>query len=240
MSSPLHQFEVKTLIPLKVAGYDFSFTNVSLFMVLTVGLIGAFFILALKNKRVLPKPLQASAELFLDFLNTLVKENIGPAGTAYLPLIFSIFSFILVGNLLGLLPYAYTFTSQLILTFVLALVIFVLITVLGFVKHGTKFFSYFLPAGTPLVLAPLLVTIEVISYFSRPVSLAIRLFANMMAGHTMLKVFAAFTVSLGIFGFSSVLTNVVLIGFEVMVAFLQAYVFSVLGALYIKDAIHLH
>ena len=177
----------------------------------------------------------------LSFIYELVDENIGSGGNnRFFPFILTLFLFILVGNLLGMFPYAYTFTSQLIVTFALASLVFLVVTVVGFAKHGLKFFSYFLPQGVPLFLAPFIILIEFISYLSRPVSLSIRLFANMMAGHTMLKVFALFTVALGLYGASTLIVNTVLVGFEFLVAFLQAYVFSVLSCLYLKDAIHLH
>ena len=149
--------------------------------------------------------------------------------------------FILVGNLVGMIPFAYTFTSQIIVTFAMAATIFIGVTVIGLVRHGLHFFSLFVPSGTPLILAPLLIPIEVISYFVRPVSLSVRLFANMMAGHTMLKVFGGFIVMLGIWGgWLPLAFSVAFVGLEVLVAFLQAYVFAVLTCIYLNDALHLH
>jgi len=240
MQSPLEQFTVKTLIPLHIGGVDLSFTNSSLFMMLTA--LGIFFFLGigLRKKAIIPGPFQSLAEMSYELVSTMLKDNVGDPGKQYFPFIFSIFLFVLFGNLLGMIPYAFTFTSQIILTFGLACLVFVVVTAIGFFKHGLKFFKFFLPEGAPLIMAPILIPIEFISYLSRPVSLSIRLFANMMAGHTMLKVFALFTVLLGAYGISTVLLNAVLIGFEVLVAFLQAYVFSVLSCLYLSDAIHMH
>jgi F-type H+-transporting ATPase subunit a len=170
----------------------------------------------------------------------MVRDNVGREGRQYFPFIFTLFMFILAGNLLGMIPYAYTFTSQIIVTFGLAFVVFVGVTIIGLVRHGTNFFTYFFPDGAPLWMAPLLVPIEVISYLSRPVSLSVRLFANMMAGHTMMKVFGGFTVALALFGVAPLAMIVALTAFEILVAFLQAYVFTVLTCIYLHDAIHLH
>jgi F-type H+-transporting ATPase subunit a len=240
MHSPLEQFEIKELVPLSISEVPISFTNSALYMFLSVVAVSLLFWVGTRKKDFIPGKMQSFTEIIFGFINALVDENIGPKGMPFLPLIFSLFTFILFGNLFGMLPYAYTFTSQIILTFGLAMLVFIIITLLGFIKHGFGFFSYFLPKGTPLLMVPLLFIIELISFLSRPVSLSIRLFANMMAGHTMLKVFSMFTISLGIFGFSTIIASIILIGFEFMVAFLQAYVFSVLTCLYIRDAIELH
>jgi F-type H+-transporting ATPase subunit a len=240
MESPLHQFVIKTLIPIQVGDFDLSFTNAALFMLLSVITIFFIFAVSLRKQASVPGKMQSLAELTLKFIQDMVHENVGEEGKRFMPFVLSLFLFILLGNLFGMIPYSYTFTSQIILTFGLAMLVFLMVTVVGFARHGMKFFSYFLPAGTPIILAPLLIVIELISYLSRPVSLSIRLFANMMAGHTMLKVFALFTISLGVYGFSTILANILLIGFEFLVAFLQAYVFSVLTCLYLKDAVHLH
>ena len=239
MHSPLHQFEIEKIFNFSIAGFDLPFTNSALYMLLSVLAVA---LLVFSSGRSIEKPgvIQVFAEKIFGFIQSLVKENIGQTGQKYIPLVFSLFTFILFGNLFGMIPYAYTFTSQIILTFALALVVFVLITLIGFIKHGFHFFSYFLPPGAPLFMAPLLIVIEIISFLSRPISLSIRLFANMMAGHTMLKVFSMFTISLGVFGFSTIIATSVLIGFEFMIAFLQAYVFSVLTCLYLRDVIELH
>jgi|TARA_Y200000002_G_scaffold107069_1_gene87526 F-type H+-transporting ATPase subunit a len=180
------------------------------------------------------------AEMSYEFIANMIRENVGAEGRKYFPFIFTLFMFILVGNLVGMIPFAYTFTSQIIVTFAMAATIFIGVTVIGLVRHGLHFFSLFVPSGTPLILAPLLIPIEVISYFVRPVSLSVRLFANMMAGHTMMKVFGGFTVLLGVLGVAPIILLVALTGFEIMVAVLQAYVFTVLTCLYLNDAIHLH
>ena len=240
MESPLHQFEVKTLLPMQIGSMDISFTNSALFMALSVISILTLFLIAIRKPKPVPGKLQSLIELSYEFIAVLLEENTGAKGKQYLPFVFSIFLFVLFGNLLGLIPYGFTFTSQLILTFGLALIVFLVVIFVGVFNHGFKFLKLFFPEGAPLLMAPLLVPIEIISFLSRPVSLSVRLFANMMAGHTMLKVFALFTISLGVFGFSTVILNSVLIGFEFLVAFLQAYVFTVLTCLYLNDAIHLH
>ena len=170
----------------------------------------------------------------------MINDNIGEKGYKFFPLVFTLFTFILFGNMLGLLPYSFTFTSHIIVTFCLAIFIFLFVTLVGILMHGIKFFGLFVPKGVPIVMLPLMVPIEIISYLSRPISLSIRLFANMMAGHTMLKVFAGFIFTLGFFGVAPLLVDVALTAFEVLVAFLQAYVFTVLTCLYLNDAINLH
>ena len=240
MDSPLHQFQIKTYIPLSIGPLDVSFTNSAFFMMLATGLIILLLFLGARNPKVIPSHLQSISEYIYEFIATLLDENTGGRGHKYLPFVLSIFLFVLFGNLLGMIPYGFTFTSQLILTFGLASIVFLVVIGVGITKHGIKFLKHFMPDGAPLVMAPLLIPIEVISFLSRPVSLSVRLFANMMAGHTMLKVFALFTVSLGLYGVSTVVVNSVLIGFEFLVAFLQAYVFTVLTCLYLNDAINMH
>ena len=171
----------------------------------------------------------------------MVRDNVGTEGRPYFPFIFSLFMFILFANLIGLVPYSFTFTSHIIVTFAMAITVFLGVTVIGIIRHGLRFFTLFLPSGVPMVMAPLLIPIEIVSYLSRPVSLSIRLFANMMAGHTMLKVFAGFVVPLGILGgWAPLAVDVALTGFEFLVAVLQAYVFTILTCLYLNDAINLH
>ena len=240
MADPIHQFEIKKIVPLKLNDIDISFTNSSMFMILTVTIISLFLILSIKKKKIVPSRFQLTSELFYKFILNMINDNVGQDGQKYFSLIFSLFTFILFGNLLGLLPYSFTFTSHIIVTFVLAMFIFVFVTLVGILMHGFKFFTLFVPKGVPIAMLPLMVPIEVISYLSRPISLSIRLFANMMAGHTMLKVFAVFIFSLGIFGIAPLFVDVALTAFEVLVAFLQAYVFTVLTCLYLNDAINLH
>ncbi|BBK45160.1 ATP synthase subunit a [Allostella vacuolata] len=240
MAGPLEQFEIKTLVPITVGTTDASFTNASLFMAIAVAAITVFIVGGMRGRALVPGRWQSMAELSYEFIAGMVRDNVGSKGRQYFPLIFSLFMFILFGNLLGMIPYSFTFTSHIIVTFALAAFIFVVVTLVALAKHGLHFFTYFFPQGAPLATAPLIIPIEILSYLSRPVSLSIRLFANMMAGHTMLKVFAIFTVAMGVFGFAPLAVNVALIGFEILVAVLQAYVFTILTCLYLHDAIHLH
>jgi len=240
VAGPLEQFEVKPLLPIQVGGVDASFTNSALFMTIAVALIALFLTQSVRGRALVPGRWQSAAEMSYEFIAGMVRENVGSEGRRYFPFVFSLFMFVLFGNLLGMVPYSFTFTSHIIVTFALAAVVFVAVTVVGLVRHGFHFFTYFFPSGAPVIMAPLLIPIEILSYLSRPVSLSIRLFANMMAGHTMLKVFALFTVQMGIFGIAPLAINVALTGFEILVAVLQAYVFTILTCLYLRDAIHLH
>jgi F-type H+-transporting ATPase subunit a len=239
-SSPLHQFTIERLIPLHLGSTDISYTNSALLMTIAVVLITVFLVGATSRASLVPGRLQSMAELSYEFVAQMVRDNVGDEGREYFPLVFSIFMFVLFGNVLGLVPYSYTFTSQIVVTFALAIFVFALVTVIAFIRHGVHFFSFFMPSGAPMVMAPILVPIEIISYLSRPVSLGIRLFANMMAGHTMMAVFAGFTVTLGVFGVLPLAVNVALYALELIVTVLQAYVFAILTCLYLNDAIHLH
>lgn len=240
MPSPLHQFEVKTLLPLKAFGWDISFTNVSAFMLATVALVFLLFYLGSRQGKIIPNRLQALTESLFEFVSHMLRDTAGQEARPYFPFVFSLFLFILGANLLGMIPYTYTVTSQLIVTFSLAMVVFILITFVGIFRHGHAFISYFVPQGVPKILLPLIVPIELISYLSRPISLSVRLFANMMAGHTMLKVFAGFTILMGVWGVAPLALNIALTIFEFLVAVLQAYVFTILTCLYLHDALHLH
>ena len=247
MKSPVEQFTIKTLVPLEVFGYDISFTNASLFMVLSVIVSSLFLYLGIKKSSLIPNRFQSSVELLYEFVSNMVKENVGTGGKKYFPFIFSLFMFILFGNLLGMIPYSYTFTSQIIVTITLALIIFIGVTLIALIKHKLKFFTFFFPSGVPIALAPLLIPIEIISYLMRPVSLSVRLFANMLAGHTMMKVFAGLIIMMtsasGILKAGAVLPLLAVIGLtglEFLVAALQAYVFSILTCMYLHDALHLH
>lgn len=245
---PLHQFQINPIVQLVIAGYDVSFSNSALFMVVAALLVYGLLTFGMNARALVPGRLQSLAEMFYEFVASMVRENAGHDAKPYFPFVFTLFMFILFGNMLGMIPYTFTFTSHIIVTFAMALTVFVFVTVLALMKHGLHFFSFFMPHGAPIALAPILIPIEVISYVMRPVSLSIRLFANMMAGHTMLKVFAGFTVlmigALGSVGFLAGLVpiaiNIALTGFEFLVAFLQAYVFSILTCLYIRDALELH
>ncbi|MBT4880637.1 MAG: F0F1 ATP synthase subunit A [Alphaproteobacteria bacterium] len=240
IASPLHQFELVPIVSLKMGNVDLSFTNSSFFMILSTFLISVFLILSMQKKAIIPGRWQSLAEVSYEFIANMARENIGLDGRKYFPFVFSLFMFLLFGNMLGMIPYSYTFTSQIIVTFGLAMMVFVLVTLIGIAKHGLRFLLFFVPKGVPVFLLPLIIPIEIISYLSRPVSLSVRLFANMMAGHTMLKVFAGFTVMLGVYGIAPLAINVALTAFEIMVAALQAYVFTILTCLYLNDALHLH
>ncbi len=241
MANPLQQFTINTLVPIKIGGIDASLTNSGLFMVLTVAAITVFLTLSMRGRALVPGRWQSMAELSYEFIAGMLRDNVGAEGRRYFPFVFSLFMFILFANLIGLIPYSFTFTSHIIVTFSMAIFVFLGVTVIGIIRHRLRFFTLFLPSGVPMVMAPLLIPIEILSYLSRPVSLSIRLFANMMAGHTMLKVFAGFVVPLGFFGgWAPLGVDVALTAFEFLVAFLQAYVFTILTCLYLNDAIHLH
>ena len=239
--SPLEQFEIKRLIPIDIGGLDLSFTNSALFMLIAVALATLFLTYSMRTRAVVPGRLQSVAEISYEFIANMIRENVGTEGRRYFPFIFTLFMFILFGNLLGMMPYSFTYTSHIIVTFAMAAVVFVGVTVIGFVRHGAKFLKLFVPSGVPMFLLPLLVLIEILSYLTRPISLSVRLFANMMAGHTMLKVFAGFVVSLGVLaGWAPLAFVVALTGLEIGIAVLQAYVFTILTCIYLNDAIHLH
>jgi len=225
---------------MQLGNVDVSFTNSATFMAIAVITATAIVMLGMRRHSLVPGRWQSIAELSYLFVANMVRDTIGPEGRRYFPFIFTLFLFVLAGNMLGMIPYGFTYTSHIIVTFTMAAIIFVGVTVIGFVKHGLHFFGFFLPPGTPLLMAPLAVPIEAISYFSRPVSLSVRLFANMLAGHTLMKVFAGFIVSLGVFGFVPFVFVFALTGLELLIAFLQAYVFTVLTCLYLNDALHLH
>lgn len=240
MSDPLHQFKIHVLFPLHISGVDISFTNASLFMVLAVFVTTFFLLGGMRKAKAIPGRWQAMTELFYGFVSNMLEETMGIKGRKYFPFIFTLFLFIFMGNFIGMIPYSYTFTSQIIVTFGLAMIAFGAATIVGFVRHGFHYFTLFVPKGAPVYMLPLIVPIEILSYLSRPLSLSIRLFANMMAGHTMLKVFAGFTVAMGIFGVLPLFVNTLLTAFEILVAVLQAYVFTILTCIYFQDAIHLH
>lgn len=245
--SPLKQFEVQPILDINIFGLDISFTNSALWMTITtIFIIGFFTIPFLRSKKtnsvedLYPSRLQVASELGFNFISSLMNDTIGKEGKKYFPLVFALFMFILFGNLFGMIPYSFTFTSHIIVTLALAMGVFIFVTVLGFIKHGVKFFGFFVIPGLPIYMLPLLIPIEVISYLSRPISLSVRLFANMLAGHTLLKVFAGFVSALGFFGILPLVFIIALTGLEILIAFLQAYVFAILTCLYINDALHLH
>ena len=241
-ANPMSQFEVYSIGPkIQIGSFDLSFTNSSLFMVLTVSVISLFFIAATQKKSLVPNKMQLIAEMAFEFVSKMISETAGKDARPYFPFILSLFLFVLVANLLGMLPYSFTVTSHIIVTFALAFFIFVGVTLVGFARHGISYLKLFVPSGVPIFLLPLIIVIEVISYLSRPVRLSVRLFANMMAGHTMLKVFGGFVVSLGILGgWLPLGFAVALTGLELLVAFIQAYVFAILTCIYLNDALNLH
>jgi F-type H+-transporting ATPase subunit a len=229
-------------------GASVRFTNSNLLMLIAGALLTALLYYGAKPRAVVPGRFQAMAELCYDFIYGMCNEQIGESGRRYFPFVFTLFFFILFGNLLGLLPFSFTYTSHIAVTAALAILVFVISTGVAIGIHGLHFFSYFFPEGAPKLLAPLIVPVEIISYLSRPVSLSIRLFSNMVAGHVMMEVFASFMIMLvagiGVFGYviavGPLALNVLLVGFELLVALLQAYVFAVLTCLYLHDAVHLH
>lgn len=240
MVNPLEQFLIKTLIPLEIAGYDVSFTNSSLIMVMITALIIGIQIIAIRGRTMVPDRVQAFYEYCFEFVEEMIGSTAGDNAKKYLPLIFSIFLFVLFANLAGMIPFSFTVTSHLAVTFALSFTIFIVVTIIGFMNHGLKFFKLFLPEGAPLWVAPLLIPVEIVSYLIRPLTLAFRLFVNMTAGHILLKVFAGFTVMFGAMGVAPFIFNVMFTGFEFFIALLQAYIFAILSCIYLNDAINLH
>ena len=239
--SPLVQFEIKPLMDIKIGTIDVSFTNSSAFMVVAVVSASLFLILGMRRAQLVPGRWQSMVELSYIFIANLVKDTVGPSGRPYFPFIFTVFIFVLFANMWGMIPFSFTTTSHIIVTFAMAMMIFLGVTIIGIVKHKVHFLTFFMPPGVPLYMAPLLIPIEIISYLSRPISLSVRLFANMLAGHTLMKVFAGFVISLGIAaGWLPLAFVVALTGLEIVIAFLQAFVFTILTCLYLNDALHLH
>jgi len=241
-TNPMHQFNVYRIGPeISFGNVDISFTNASLFMMISALAIISVFFVGTKRKAIIPTKIQLLTELSYTLISKMISDTAGSKAKPYFPFVFSLFMFVLFCNMLGMLPYSFTVTSHIIVTFALAAVIFVGVTIIGFVNHGVRYLKLFIPSGVPLFLLPLIVIIEIISYLSRPVSLSVRLFANMMAGHTMLKVFGGFVISLGIIGGWLPLSfTVALTGLEILIAFLQAYVFAILTCIYLNDALNLN
>jgi F-type H+-transporting ATPase subunit a len=237
---PLEQFTIERIIPIHLGSLDVSYTNSALLMTLAAILITALLVLSTRRAALVPGRWQSISEMSYEFVANMVQTNVGHEGMEYFPFVFTLFMFILFGNLLGLVPYSFTFTSHIIVTFALAATVFIGVTIIGIVRHGWHFLSLFVPHGVPKVLLLLLVPIELLSYIIRPFTLSIRLFANMLAGHTMLAIFSGFVVSLGLLGILPLSVNVLLMFLELLVAVLQAYVFAILTCLYLADAIHLH
>lgn len=231
---------IQKIIPLKVGGVDVSFTNSSLAMVAAVVLVSCFLVFSMRRGALVPGRWQIVAEMSYEFIANMIRDNVGQEGRRYFPFIFTLFMFVFAGNIIGMIPYSFTFTSHIAVTFGLAIVVFIGVTLIGFIKNGVKFFGFFLPHGVPWFLAWLIIPIEILSYLSRPVSLSLRLFANMTAGHTMMKVFAGFIFLLGVAGVAPLIMVVALTGLELIIAFLQAYVFTILTCVYLNDALHMH
>lgn len=247
MANPVAQFVIEPKIEFEMGGVDLSFTNSALWMTIAVVLSTVFLSIAMGKKEMVPGRLQMSAELLYEFIAKMVKDNIGPKGRKFFPFIFTIFVFVLFGNLLGLLPYSFTYTSHLAVSGALALTVFFAVIIFGFINHGLKFFSMFVPSGVPWWVLPIIIPIEIISFFVRPITLSVRLFANMMAGHLMLKIIMGFAVAASgmaswgfLVGILPALTGTMMLMFELLVGFIQAYVFAILSCVYLKDAVDLH
>lgn len=240
--NPLHQFAIRYYTDMPdILGMNLNFNNSALFMAISAFAILAFLTIGMRKRAVVPGRLQSMAEISYELVANMLRDNVGSEGRKYFPFIFTVFMFVLTCNLVGMMPYSFTVTSHIAVTFALAMVIFLGVTLIALIKHGTHFFGFFLPHGTPWWMAPLMIFIELFAYIARPISLSIRLAANMMAGHTMLKVIAGFILGLGfVLGWAPIALLVVLTGFEIFVAILQAYIFTVLTCVYLNDAIHLH
>ena len=241
-TNPMHQFEVYRVGPeINLGGINLSFTNASLFMIISSLTILLLLFFGTRKKLLVPSKMQLVVEMSYTFIAKMINDTAGSNAKPFFPFIFTLFMFVLFCNMIGMLPYSFTVTSHIIVTFMLAALVFIGVTIIGFMKHGIKYLELFVPRGVPIVLLPLIVVIEIISYLSRPVSLSVRLFANMMAGHTMLKVFGGFVISLGLLGgWLPLGVSVALTGLEILVAFLQAYVFAILTCIYLNDALNLH
>ncbi len=253
-AGPMEQFEVLPIVPLTIGGVDLSFTNSALWMVIGVAAISTFFFTATSRRTLIPGRVQGAAEILHEFVADLVRDTIGDEGRKFFPYVFTLFVFILVANFIGLIPsipgaphqfHTFTTTSHIIVTFALAMVTILTVLIYGIAKNGLKFFRLFAPSGLPIWLMPILVPIEIISFLSRPISLGVRLFANMLAGHIILKLFAGFVISLlgaggavMILGVAPFLGAVAIFLLEFLVAALQAYVFAILTCIYLSDAAH--
>jgi F-type H+-transporting ATPase subunit a len=241
---PIHQFHINVIHPLSIGGVDASFTNASLFMVIILAVIAFIMILGTSGEHIVPNRLQTLAEMSYEFVASMVRQTAGDAGMKFFPFVFSVFMFVFFANLIGLVPYTFTVTSQIVVTFAFSAFIILLVLAYGFYKNGTHFLRLFVPPGVTPLLLPFIVLIEIISFAARPISLAVRLFGNMLAGHITLKIFGGFVTMLLGAGVYSLLAPlpmagiVLLTAFELLVAFLQAYVFAILTCVYLNDAIH--
>ena len=243
---PIHQFEIKNFFPIvRIGGVEIAFTNSALFMLIGLTLILLLMLGATRSRALVPGRLQAAAEMSYEFVADTLRSTTGTEGMKFFPLVFSIFMFILVLNLMGIIPYTFTVTSHIIITIAFALLVFFTVVIYGFWLHGLRFLKLFVPKGVPIYILPLVTAIEVLSFFSRPVSHSVRLFANMLAGHITLKVFGGFVVMLGAWGVLGWLgaalplaLTTALTALELLVALLQAYVFAILTCIYLSDALH--
>ena len=247
MANPVKQFVIEEIIRFPADTGMLSFTNSALFMVLGLVVSGTFLSIAMRRQEIIPGRLQMFAELLYEFVAKMVRDNIGPEGRRYFPFIFTVFVFVLMGNLLGLIPGSFTYTSHLAVTGALALTVFCSVILFGLINHGFKFFSLFVPSGVPWWILPVIIPIELISFFVRPLTLSVRLFANMMAGHIMLKIIAGFGVAAAgmaswgfLVGFGPAFIGMLMLLFELLVALIQAYVFAILSCVYLKDSVDLH
>jgi F-type H+-transporting ATPase subunit a len=246
MVDPIHQFEIDNIVPLgHIGGTEIAFTNSALYMAIVVVGIAALLVGASSSRALVPGRMQSIAELCYEFVADTIQSTAGKEGMKFFPFVFTIFMFILVANVIGLIPYTFTVTSHIIITAALALMVFLTVVVYGVYRNGLQFFGLFVPHGIPVYILPLIVFIELLSFLSRPISHSVRLFANMLAGHITLKVFASFITllgGLGIVGMAGatlpLLLVVALTALELLVAFLQAYVFAILTCIYLNDAIH--
>lgn len=247
-NNPLSQFEIKNIVPLgKIADYPIHFTNSAFFMVLVVALVSALLYFGSRKQALVPGRLQSLSEVFYEFIEGMVVDSMGKAGLRFFPLVFSVFSFVLMSNLLGMFPYFFTVTSHVVITGALAVFVVGLVVVVGVFTHGLSWFKIFVPQGVPIFILPFISVIEMISFFARPVSLGLRLFGNMLAGHIVLKVFTGFVVTLSGLGVVGIVGAVFPLGmavaltaFELLVAFLQAFVFTILTCIYLNDALDTH
>lgn len=240
MASPIEQFEIKKILSIDVGGIDLSFTNSSLYMVIAAAVVSAVLFFGGRGQALVPGRLQSFAEMLYELVANMIRENAGKEGLKYFPFIFTLFAFVLFGNVIGMIPGTFTFTSHIIVTFALAFVVFLGVTVIGFARHGAGYLRMFFPHGAPLWTAVILVPVEIISYLSRPISLSVRLFANMTVGHVLMKVIGGFVIAMGVAGIVPFAFLIPLTLLEIFIAVLQAYIFTILSCVYLHDALHLH
>jgi F-type H+-transporting ATPase subunit a len=240
LANPLEQFEITPLVPIRIGDLDLSFTNSALFMVVVVAVVTGLLAYSTQGRALVPTRWQSLAEVFYELIANMIRDNVGSEGRRYFPFIFTLFMFVLFGNAIGLIPGTFTITSHIIVTFALALFIFIAVTIIGFARHGTHYLRMFFPHGAPWWTGIILIPVELVSYLSRPISLSVRLFANMTVGHVLLKVIAGFVTALGVFGIVPLAGLVVVTALEVMIAVIQAYVFTILACVYLNDALHMH